>query len=104
MPTSDKENPMRIATVLLAASTLLSAPAFAGEKCPYQPRDKWMPIDQAIRKAESFGYAVREVEADDRCWKVEGFDRNGARIKLVLDPVTGEVVKPAAWLPPRAQQ
>ena len=82
------------ATAVLAASLMVcTTTVYAGNKCAYQPRSAWMPIDSAISKAESLGYIVRNVEADDGCWQVEGFDRNGAKIKLYLDPVSGEVVK-----------
>lgn len=83
-------------SILLASATMLGAnAAFAADICAYQPRSKWIPIDQAISKAESLGYEVREVEPDDGCWEVEGFDRNGAKIKLYLDPLTGDVVRPS---------
>ena len=87
-------------SVLIAVSAFgmtLSA-AHSADKCPYHPRDKWIPIDQAISKAEALGYDVRDVEADDGCWEVEGYDRNGAKVKVYLDPVSGEVVKPSSWL------
>jgi hypothetical protein len=87
-------------SVLIAVSALgltVSA-AHAADKCPYHPRDTWIPIDQAISKAEALGYDVRDVEADDGCWEVEGYDRNGAKVKVYLDPVSGDVVKPSSWL------
>ncbi len=82
--------------IALACTTAVSA-ANAADKCAYQPRERWIAIDEAVRKAEALGYEVREVEADDGCWEVEGYDRNGAKIKLYLDPVTGEAVKPSTW-------
>lgn len=82
------------ATAALATSLIVcTTTVYAADKCAYHPRSAWIPIDRAISKAESLGYDVRNVEADDGCWEVEGFDRNGAKIKLYLDPVSGEVVK-----------
>lgn len=86
---------MRLSTIAVLASALIAShtSAFAGEKCAYQSRDKWIPIEQAIEKAQAMGYDVRNVEADDGCWEVEGYDRHGAKIKLYLHPVSGDVVK-----------
>ncbi|RZS86185.1 PepSY domain-containing protein [Pigmentiphaga kullae] len=90
--------------IALAATASYATAAQAADKCAYVPHDRWIPIDQAIRKAESLGYEVREVERDDGCWEVEGFDKNGAKIKLYLDPANGEVVKPSDWLPGRSRK
>lgn len=90
--------------IAVAATVSYGAAAQAADKCAYVPHDQWIPIDQAIRKAESLGYEVREVERDDGCWEVGGFDKNGAKIKLYLDPAKGEVVKPADRLPRRSRQ
>jgi hypothetical protein len=68
-------------------------------RCPRIPAQQWMPIDQAIQKAESFGYSVREAKRSKGCWKVEGYDRNGAEIEIRLDPASGDVVKPRGWRP-----
>jgi len=98
---------MRLLSTLIiavAATVSYGAAAQAADKCAYVPRDQWIPIDQAIRKAETLGYEVREVEQDDGCWEVEGFDKNGAKIKLYLDPANGEVVKPSDWLPRRGRK
>lgn len=98
---------MRILPALIiavAATAATTSAAQAADKCAYVPRERWIPIDQAIRKAESLGYDVRQVEPDDGCWEVEGFDKNGAKIKLYLDPASGEVVKPSTWLGRRERQ
>ncbi|VCU70226.1 hypothetical protein PIGHUM_02293 [Pigmentiphaga humi] len=93
---------MRILPALIiaaAATATFGSAAQAADKCAYVPRERWIPIDQAIRKAEELGYDVREAEPDDGCWEIEGFDKNGAKIKLYIHPTTGEVVPPSAWLP-----
>ncbi len=79
-----------------ASATLLSAPAFAERadhaECPGGPRDKWVGMDAAAAKAVSLGYAVRKIEIDDGCYEIEGTDKNGAKIKINLDPVTNQPV------------
>lgn len=58
-----------------------------------------MPIEKAIEKVESLGYAVRKAKRSKGCWEVEGFDRHGAKIEIRLDPASGDVVKPNGWRP-----
>ena len=68
--------------------------AFADElRCPPVAQDQWMPIDQAIAKSESLGYAVRKAKRSKGCWKVEGIDRQGAEVTVYLNPVSGDVVR-----------
>lgn len=72
------------------------APAIASEdaRCGNTPRDKWLPEATIKTKVSDLGYEVRKIEADDGCYEVKGVDKNGAKVKLYLNPATGEVVKP----------
>jgi len=86
---------MRILTaaLLLAVSAASIAPASADRlKCNYLPRDKWIGIETVIGKMEAMGYRVRSTKADDGCWEVKAFDRNGAKVKMLFDPASGEPV------------
>ncbi|WP_249225297.1 PepSY domain-containing protein [Tardiphaga alba] len=56
-----------------------------------------MPIEKAIEKAETLGYAVKKAKRSKGCWEVEGFDSHGAEVEIRIDPVSGEIVKPADW-------
>jgi hypothetical protein len=80
--------------IALAACGALAGPALADDnRCAFQPRERWMPIEQVNARAQAMGYTVREIESDDGCWEVKGVDRNGARIEIKLDPVSGEPVR-----------
>lgn len=86
-------------TALMLATLATTCGAFAmpaladdDRRCAYQPRERWMPIEQANARAQALGYTAHEIEADDGCWEIAGVDRNGVRVKLKLDPVTGEIV------------
>ncbi|WP_152047470.1 PepSY domain-containing protein [Aureimonas psammosilenae] len=85
----------KIATLVLAAvglSTLAIPAAFADDRaCTTEPRERWLPVAEVTKKVEALGYTVREIEADDGCYEVSGTDRNGAKIELDLDPVSGEI-------------
>jgi hypothetical protein len=87
---------MRVLTaaLILAVSVAHITPASADRlKCDYHPRDKWISIEAVIGKMEAMSYRVRSIEADDGCWEVKAFDRNGAKVKMLLDPATGEPVR-----------
>jgi len=94
---------MRTTAVLLACALFagLGTPALADrDRCTAVAADKWIAIEKAIEKAEALGYAVSEAKRSKGCWEIEGYDRNGAEIELILDPVSGDVVKPRSWRPP----
>jgi len=87
-----------IAAVLATAS---GSSAFADKvRCTASPGSASLPIEKAIEKSESLGYAVREIKRSKGCWKIEGHDRNGVSVEFYLDPVSGEIVKPASWRAP----
>lgn len=94
----------KLATILTVAAplTLLSlgiltlAPAKADDwddrDCRVAADASRIESNRAIAIGESLGYKIEEFEIDDGCIELKGSDRTGARIKLRLDPVTGEVI------------
>lgn len=92
---------MKIASVLLATALIgvVATPALAErgrdhDRCPAIQSDQWLPIEKAIGKAETLGYTVSKAKRSKGCWEIEGHDRNGAKVEVMLDPASGEVVKP----------
>ena len=81
-----------LAGALLAALGLGSA-AQADDICAEHPSDQWMSKEDLAAKAAAMGYDVRSVKAEDGCWEVKGFDKDGNRVEVYLDPVTAEVMK-----------
>ena len=93
------KHPLLALTAVLAAS--FSHAALADDiSCATATVQSPISIETAIGKAETLGYAVSEAKRSKGCWKIEGYDRNGAEIEIVLDPQSGEVMKPARWRPP----
>ncbi len=87
---------------VLAAATLLcigfATTALADSpRCPPVPAQNWLSIEKIFERAQSLGYQVREAKRSKGCWKIEGYDRNGAEVEIRFDPATGEVVKPRGW-------
>jgi hypothetical protein len=99
---SPQEDYMRLISIVFAA-LVMATPALASDRnlCPQS--GTWMPIDQAIARAEALGYAVKEAKRSKGCWKIEGYDRNGAEIEILLDPASGEPVKRRSWRAPASR-
>jgi len=94
---------MRITTiaVIAAFSTGFAGTALADRpRCPAVPAQQWLSIEQVVEKAQSLGYSVRQAKQSKGCWKVEGYDRNGAEIEIHFDPQSGDVVNPRGPRPP----
>lgn len=93
-------------TALFVFAMLLAAavPARADDPwCPESSTQNTLSIEQAVSKAEALGYSVKEAKRSKGCWKIEGFDRNGAEIEIRFDPASGQVVKPRDWRLPAGQ-
>jgi hypothetical protein len=76
----------------LLGGLVLGGPVFAEETlCPRSPSDQLMTNDQLVAKAKAAGYDVRGIQPRDGCWELKGFDKNGNRVELHIDPVTAEI-------------
>ena len=88
---------MRTIFALAAAGLIVAAsvPALASDdhNCRGAAQGKPMSIGEVAARVTAMGYDVREVERDDGCFEVTAVDTNGARVKLKLSPVSGDVVR-----------
>jgi hypothetical protein len=90
--------PMALALVLAAG---LSSIARAEDlRCPASAEPATLSLEQAVGKAEALGYAVKEAKRKRSCWKIEGFDRNGAEIEIYFDAGSGAVIRSRYWRAP----
>jgi hypothetical protein len=88
------------AALIVTVGAGLAGSALADSvRCPSVTAQQWMPIEKVIERAEALGYSVHETKRSKGCWKVEGYDRNGAEIEIRFDPTSGDVVKPRSWRP-----
>ena len=76
-------------TVLAPAGAALADDDAA---CGKTPRDQWMSEDDIKARAVELGYEVRSVDTEDGCYEVYAVDRNGARLEVYFNPVTGALV------------
>src|SRR5262245_11071538 len=95
--------PASIAFALILATGVAASARADNVPCPANSAQSVLSVDQAIGKAEVLGYSVKEAKRSQGCWKIEGFDRNGAEIEIRFDSVSGEVVKPHDWRAPSSR-
>ena len=96
---------MKIApfAVALVLATSIASSARADDddvRCSADSNGSTLSLEQAAGKAQGLGYAVKEIKRSKGCWKIEGYDRNGAEIEVRLDPASGNVMKPQGWRAP----
>jgi len=91
--------PRAFSAALLAPVVILSGVTFTGPAladdgaCSRVAGQTWIAAEVAVEKVQALGYVIREIKRDKGCWKVQGFDRNGAKIKLNLEASSGEVIR-----------
>jgi hypothetical protein len=81
------------ALLALVFATVTPALADDDANCGDTPRDQWMSEASIKAKAAELGYDVRRVKEEDGCYEVRGFDKNGAKVEIYMNPATGAVVK-----------
>ncbi len=91
---------MRKTLTLLAFATALGVSGHALASGDDDAReaaanDKWLATSVIKSKLGELGYSVRKIEAEDGRYEVKATDKQGARVKLYVNPLTGEIEKPA---------
>ncbi|MDQ0457133.1 PepSY domain-containing protein [Rhizobium paknamense] len=81
---------------LIAAAAVLSALpvlAHASPSCTTEPKAKWMSEDAMKAKIDAAGYKVKTFEVTGNCYEIYGHDKDGKRVEIYFNPVTGDIVK-----------
>jgi len=78
--------------IVLAASPVLGQEE---QRCNPAPDATWLTIAQVAERITAQGYTnITEIEREDRCYEVEAEDKEGKRVEIHVDPVSGEIVSP----------
>lgn len=86
-----------ISSLLLGSSLAVGGftltPSFAGETRTVQSGERqWLSIQKILDKLETAGYRdFEEIERERGGYEVRATDRNGERIKLYVNPQTGDI-------------
>ncbi|HRM68062.1 MAG TPA: PepSY domain-containing protein [Thauera phenylacetica] len=88
---------LALATGLVAGGALV-APVIAQDATSAANATRnWLSIPQIHDKLEAAGYTeIEQIERDRDGYEVKATDREGQRVELEVDPLTGEVTKIAA--------
>ncbi|QVM90636.1 PepSY domain-containing protein [Pseudomonas entomophila] len=80
-----------ILPILLLASTA----AFAAEpKCTSADKATWQDADQFQAKLKDEGYKISKFKVTKgNCYEIYGFDKDGRKVEIYHDPVSGKAVK-----------
>ena len=78
-------------TILLSAATLANAGSL-GRPCTAAPQSQWLTLDGIQVKIEELGYKVQKAKLKAACGELYTVDKNGNRVELFVDPVTGTIV------------
>ena len=94
-----KQTIPRLILLVLGAGLLAGgfalAPSFAGEtrQAPTAER-QWLSIGQVHQKLETAGFRnVEKIEREHGVYEARATDRNGARVKLSINPQTGDITE-----------
>lgn len=83
----------RLSSLAVGGMLLLGNPAFAGDSRGAAGEGQWLSIGQIHDKLEAAGYRrIEKIERERGGYEARATDRNGERIKLHLNPQTGEVI------------
>ncbi|MCM2288227.1 MAG: PepSY domain-containing protein [Sulfuritalea sp.] len=77
-----------------AVGGAMLAPSFAGESRTAQAGERqWLSIPQVHEKLEAAGYRqIEKIERERGGYEARATDRQGERIKLYINPQTGEII------------
>ena len=80
-----------IITVAIAAS---GCGMRAGTQCTQAPQSEWQDQEMFQQNLLSQGYKINEfVVTDGNCYEIYGFNKEGQKVEIYFDPVSGDVVK-----------
>jgi hypothetical protein len=79
---------------MVSAVLLFSVPVFAGPDCTTEPKDKWKDQKEFEKSIVDQGYKVTKFKiTSGNCYEIYGLDKDGKKVEIYYNPVSGEKVK-----------
>jgi hypothetical protein len=79
---------------IVAFSTMFSAQIFAGPTCTTEAKDKWQDQKKFEQNLINEGYKIKKFKVTKTsCYEIYGTDKDGKKVEIYFNPVTGEKVK-----------
>ncbi|ANY88227.1 MULTISPECIES: PepSY domain-containing protein [Pseudomonas] len=80
--------------LIATALVLASATAFAEPQCTTAERSTWQNADQFQAQLKEQGYRINKFKiTKGNCYEIYGFDKDGRKVEIYHDPVSGKAVK-----------
>jgi hypothetical protein len=86
-------NNLSIKTVIAAIVAAVSISALASEDCTKEPKGKWLAEKDVKARFESQGYKVKHIKSEDSCYEVYAESKDGKKVELLVDPLSGNLTK-----------
>ncbi|MFJ4348815.1 PepSY domain-containing protein [Pseudomonas sp. NPDC089401] len=78
------------AVVLMVAS----GSSFAATQCTTADKNTWQDPDKFQARLKEQGYKINKFKVTKgNCYEIYGFDKDGKKVEIYHDPVTGKVIK-----------
>ena len=87
---------MQKALLFLAVAMVLGLAGEANasdENRDRAPKATWLAEDAIKSKLSDLGYSVRKIETEDGRYEVKATGKDGKKVELYVNPVTGEIEK-----------
>ncbi|EXI67574.1 MAG: hypothetical protein AW08_01835 [Candidatus Accumulibacter adjunctus] len=94
--------PKLLSSLVLAATLASGAfvrPAIAGDarSASATAGAQWLPLGEIVRRLEAAGYRdIEKIEREHGAYEARATDRDGARVKLDIQPMTGHITPRAS--------
>ena len=80
--------------VLLLSLVLASPLAIAGPQCTTAERSQWQDPQAFQDQLKAQGYQISKFKVTDgNCYEIYGFNKDGKKVEIYFDPVSGNAVK-----------
>lgn len=84
-------------TLFVVIPTLFTLSAQAAPHCTSEPKEKWMEAGAMQNKLLAEGYKIKKFKTEDTCYEIYGWDKEGKKVEIYFNPVSGEIVKRKEW-------
>jgi len=79
---------------LLVTLLFISSVAVAGPDCSTEDQSQWKEQEAFKKSLEAQGYKIKKFKVTSgNCYEIYGWDKEGKKVEIYFNPVTGEPVK-----------
>lgn len=79
---------------VVTAALLFAGAAVAGPQCTDAPQSEWKSQDVMKQELTDQGYTIDKFKVTDgNCYEIYGEDKDGVKVEIYFNPVSGEAVE-----------